>query len=237
MLPLRTAVATVAHYEAEADRLDVSIASGRSPLLNDLALKRIAGDLPLLLATLNANKNSKTYKPTHASVLSLASRVDELLFANSRLVVLPPPAEPVPTQLPAPEAVPQRDNYASLRKRLLADGASSSLDDAPADKINEYHETFQQDLMGDLSELASALKESASSLSSKIVDDSKLVATTGENLMKSLTLMQTVGSNLNGYLSAKSGGKITVFFLIKTMAFIFALAFCTIVIIKILPRM
>ncbi|OVF10913.1 putative SNAP receptor [Clavispora lusitaniae] len=143
------------------------------------------------------------------------------------------------TEQPPPAAENLTDDYASLRKRLLADGTSTSLDKSTTgtEDMNQYHENFQEELYSDLTDLASALKTSALSLSSKILDDSKLLNTTNENMLKSSSLMHTVGANLNGYLSEKSNGKISLFFLIKTMVFIFLLTAIMIILIKILPKM
>lgn len=236
-LSLETVSAIVAQYEREVAQLKHSVASGLPAVLSELALKRIHADVPLLLSKLKGN--SSQHDSVRRRVTHVANEVDELRFETARqveqeavAVVAAPQNDHV-----VPHETVSGEDYASLRKRLLADGASSQFDNADRDRVNAYHETFQEDIMGDLSELASSLKTSAMSLSSKIVDDLKLVSATGENMLKSLTLMQTVGRNLNGYLSEKSGGKITLFFMIKTMAFAFVLFFFTVVIAKILPKM
>lgn len=239
-LPPKAVRSIVSEYQNELNQLD---STRLNPFLLQLTVQKIQTDLPLLLQGLNQHKNSKNYHDAYAELQNLSYIVDEHTHKTAKLMekyskeyaTLEPVLEALPKLLPVPTS---GDDYASLRKRLLADGTSSSLDNvATADQMNEYHETFQEDLMNDLSGLATALKNSAISLSSKIIDDSKILSTTNENMMKNLSLMQTVGANLNGYLDSKTGGKISIFFLIKTMAFIFFLTFAMIVLIKILPKM
>lgn len=103
--------------------------------------------------------------------------------------------------------------------------------------MNNYHESFQEEILKDLSGLASALKNSTMSLSNRINDDAKIVDETGEKMMKTLSLMQTVGTNLNGYLNEKTGGKISLWFLAKTMVFIFVIFITSMILINFLPKM
>lgn len=231
-------------HQNDVDGLAGAQNESLNPLVDLLTLTKIQADLPLLLKALNSHKSSKIYKSAHDQLLSLSNQIDELFFTTvkrgekftERYAVKEVPIDE-DIEDTVPEPVAQSEDLASLRKRLLQDGATTSLDNASTDQMNNYHETFQEDIMNDLGELASALKTSAATLSSKIIDDSKLVATAGENMEKNLTLMQTVGTNLNGYLNEKTGGKISLFFLIKTMVFIFVLTFFMIVLTKILPKM
>lgn len=241
-LTAKKVVAITSRYEKDINDLAFSQGS-LNPMLELLTLTKIQKDLPLLLSALNNHKNSKIYKDAQTKLLDLSNQLDELFYStvrradefSNRYATYETEPEVVEDVTPPPAS--KDEDLASLRKRLLQDGASTSLDNASTDQMNEYHETFQENLLSDLGELASALKTSASTLSSKILDDSKLVSTAGENLEKNLNLMLTVGTNLNGYLNEKTGGKISLFFLIKTMVFVFVLTFFMIVIIKVLPRM
>lgn len=222
-------------------------AANANPYLIQLDLRKIWHGLPQLLSALESHKSSKLYKPVHSELLSLSNSVDELLFKARKALddeFARQRSVSETTQLESEQQMEElktedKEELSSLRKRLLADGTSTSLDnkDVSTDQNNDYHESFQEDIMKDLTGLASALKSSALSLSSKIVEDTKLLSSTNENMLKSLSLMQSVGSNLNGYLNNKTGGKISLFFIIKTMVFVFLLFFFMIVIIKILPRM
>lgn len=243
----KTVLSIVEQYNAEIEDLAIPTngVAKANPHLYQLTLRRISSDLPLLLNGLNRHKHSKSYSDAHRELLGLSNKVDQLLYQTSKLVENFSKnfaAESAPTSVPmSPKIDPvvsDVDDYASLRQRLLAQGTSTSLDkEASLEKMNEYHETLQEELMSDLSGVVTALKDSAILLSSKIIDDSKILASTNENLLKSLSLMQTVGTSLNGYLNEKTGGKIGLLFIIKTMAFVFILTFVMIVLIKILPKM
>lgn len=244
---LKNVLTVASQYEADLNALDAARSPNTNPVVELLALKRIQTDLPALLATVNLHRKSKTHLALDAQIRRLAARVDDLLHCNhvasaafsARFAPRQPAQSQQPEVLPSPLPPSPKDNYSELRKRLLADGALTLFDEPQASgaQLNDYHEGLQEELMDDLAGLASSLKSSAHTLSSKIASDAALVAETGENMARSLTLMQTVGSNLNSYLSEKSGGKITLFFMIKTMAFVFVLFFCMVVLTKILPKM
>ncbi|SGZ50676.1 CIC11C00000000586 [Sungouiella intermedia] len=244
MLQLSAKVVATIAARYQKDINDLMNSQGLlNPMLELLTLTKIQTDLPLLLNALNNHKNSKVYYDAQSQLLELSNQVDELFYTTVKkaddfsLRYVTEDLEIEVIEEASPQPPTKEEDLASLRNRLLKDGTSTSLDNASTDQMNDYHETFQEDLLSDLGELASALKTSAATLSSKILDDSKLVSTAGENLEKNLTLMLSVGTNLNGYLNEKSGGKISLFFLIKTMAFIFILTFFMIVLIKILPKM
>ncbi|OBA24222.1 hypothetical protein METBIDRAFT_35751 [Metschnikowia bicuspidata var. bicuspidata NRRL YB-4993] len=241
----------VSQYEHELDACAESRSTNANPFLQSLILQKIQHDLPRLLRAVNDHKTTTAGQLLFTRLHELSDSVDEQLYEQKKADALfldryktnttvDPAADtigPMPTDTPQPT---DDDNYASLRKRLLADGAATSLDNdanASNEQMNNYHETFQEDLLSDLTGLASTLKNSALSLSAKIADDAHLVSETGESMMRSLTLMLSVGTNLNAYFSEKTGGKITVFFMIKTMAFVFVLFFLMVVIAKILPKM
>lgn len=237
-------VATAAHYKKEVELFKKELDS--NPVILLLALTRINADIPLLLHNLNHHKNNVIYQTTFELLLTLHTNVNELICLKKKqarefLKQYEPTSvdEQAPAEPLSPQPQSTLDDYDSLRERLLSDGTSTLLDKSPAnsEKVNQYHENFQEELYSDLTDLASALKSSALSLSSKITDDSKLVTSTNEKMEKNLTLMGTVGKNLNGYLSEKTGGKISLWFLIKTMAGVFTLAILMLILIKVLPKM
>lgn len=234
---------TIAHYQTEAEIIKLAHLSNPTVLL--LALTRINADVPLLLHYLNHHESNPEYKTTYLLLQSLHASVTELMCLKKRQAEefqkqyeSTTTDEPLSVEMLSSEPR-QTDDYASLRQRLLSDGTSTMLDKRPAnsEKANQYHENFQEELYSDLTDLASALKSSAQSLSSKITADSKLVSSTSEKMEKNLTLMQSVGKNLNGYLNEKTGGKISLWFLIKTMVGIFALTILMLILIKVLPKM
>lgn len=236
--------------ERHKQDLESSLAStSADPYLQRITLQRIQNDLPHLLRALNDSKAAKHYDAALKQLNALSDLADEQAYkiqkakerqSASKQKKLPQQALSV-NQSVSDLATNENaeEDYMSLRKRLLADGTSTSLDDQnkSTDQMNDYHETFQEDLIKDLSGLASALKTSAFAFSSKVTEDTKVLDETGENMMKSLTLMQTVGSNLNGYLNEKSGGKISIFFLIKTMIAIVVIFFIALILINFLPKM
>lgn len=239
LLP-KTIVHVIARYRQEIAELG----SDPRPAAAHVLLLRIKADLPRLLFCLNLHKSSKLRPLAEKDIVDISNQIDRLInisaIKQARAVAQ---LRPDPTEQDASSTYELTENtdiedYATLRKRLLADGTLTSLDDAKStDQLNQYHETFQDDILSDMTGLATALKNSAMTLSGKILDDAKLVEKTGESMEKSLSLMLTVSTNLNGYLTEKTGGKITVFFLIKMMGAIFLITFFMILIIKILPKM
>lgn len=242
MLSIESVKLVAEDYERELRRLEAS--PSENPHVQRLVVNRIRSDCPRLLHVLNDNKSHKDYSVVLPILHGLVRHADGFLQKNSKQIAIysgqfQELEERVAS--PEPDVVQplQQDNYASLRQRLLADGASTSLDkeNSNSEQLNNYHESFQEDLLGDMANLASSIKQSALALSSKIVEDNAIVSETGENMQRNLDLMHTVGENLNSYLLNKSGGAISLFFMLKVMGFAFLLFACMVILTKILPKM
>lgn len=244
MLDLKSVVTIVAQYQND---LKDDLTQVQSPLLHKLQLERIQADLPGLLHILKQHKSNKVYAKTLEQIYSLSNEISQLLYSNeialsdwSSQFDHPSPPDSASNEGPVSQTGNDEDDesYASLRKRLLADGSSSTkLDNANHEQLNLYHESIQEELISELSDLTSNLKSSAMHLSSRISEDAKLVSETTEHMVKNLSLMQSVGVNLNNYLGAKSGGKISLFFMIKIMVFVFLLFFVMAFVANFLPKM
>lgn len=128
----------------------------------------------------------------------------------------------------------KEEDLSSLRKRLLSSN-NSKLDEKDTTKLNEYHESIQDDILNELNELTSNLKSSAINLSSKILgEDLNILNETNENIIKNSQLFKIIDENLNHYLLNKTGGKISIWFLLKCavgllITFIIMLIFITII--------
>lgn len=243
MLDLKSVVTIVTQYQNDLKEWQ---APGQSPLLYRLQLERIKADLPDLLLNLKQQKSNKLYAKTLEQIYSLSNEVSQSLFLNQDALSEwssnfdQSASDAVAKEEPVAQISNEEDeeSYASLRKRLLVNGSSSTkLDNANHEQLNLYHESIQEELMSELSDLTSNLKSSAMHLSSRISEDAKLVSDTTEHMVKNLSLMQSVGVNLNNYLGAKSGGKISLFFMIKIMVFVFVLFFVMAFVASFLPKM
>ena len=239
-IDLKSIVAIVAQYQADLQDLP----STETPLLRKLRLQRVQADLPVLLHNIKRYKTNEAYSQMLAQIHSLSCGVARLLHHNEVSMAhwlsqfdklsTEPSVEPVPP-LDEPE---DEESYMSLRRRLLSDcDAPSGLENATNEELNSYNESVQSDLISELSSLTTALKNSAMTLNSKINVDSELVSEASEHMQKNLSLMLTVGVNLTDYLGAKTGGKITLLFLIKIMVFVFVLFFVMAFIANFLPKM
>lgn len=228
-----------------------------SPYVNQFKLNRISNDIPNIKIELNKYKSHKTYQDVSDKMLQLQNLLDEKAYVNKNLIntwVLDNSIKSVngnddqdadlnlTNRDEAAELHEEEDNLASLRKRLLSGGTHTSLDDtsnnkSAIDKANNYHESIQEDILNELTGFAANLKQSAVNLSTKLLDDNTILNKTSDNLMKNETLMQSVGNNLNNYVTNKSGGKISFWFLMKVLLGSFVLFFLMVVIIKIFPKM
>lgn len=226
----------------------------QSPYLTQLKLNNINQDLPSLISNLQKFKASKHYNDINNQIKSLIITVDEKSFMNQRLIdqfissyqeIIPNDNKATPNdittdQLPLSNndlSIDENETISELRKRLLSDNSYSKIDKSNIDGQNTVHDSLQDDILQDLTSLATTLKKSAISFSSKIVDDTRILLKTSENLYANESLMKSVGNNLNNYVTNKSGGKISFWFILKVMVSVFLLFIFMILLIKILPKM
>lgn len=227
-----------------------------SPYVNEFKLNRIINDIPSIKLQLNKYKGNKAYQDVSEKILLLQSLLDEKSYINDKLIRIwvssktvtgltdkaNETAEDKTTYDETIELNDDEENFVSLRKRLLSGGTHTSLDDTTnnkpsIDKANTYHESIQEDILSELTGFAASLRQSAVTLSSKLLNDNAILNKTGDNLMKNETLMKSVGNNLNNYVTNKSGGKISFWFLLKILLASFVLFFAMVVLIKIFPKM
>lgn len=228
------------------DLLDTSIDSTQtSPFTNKLKLTKISNDLAILVANISHYRSNKNYAKLNTELNDLIIKTNEKTFVNNvnlkTFISINTPVEALNVEqtqetAPEPELEEDEENLSQLRSRLLSSDGYSNLN-KPVDNQNSYHESFQEELLSDLTDLASTLKSSALSLSSKILDDSNILSKTSENLHLNNNLMNLVGDNLNNYVSNKTGGKISFWFILKVMVFVFVLFIVMILLIKVLPKM
>lgn len=133
------------------------------------------------------------------------------------------------------------ENLTELRNRLLSKSKSKfDLDSTSpdnVDKLNTYHESIQDDILNELSQLTSTLKTSAMSLSSKILgDDLSILNETNENIIRNSNLFKVIDRNLNNYLESKTGGRISLWFLLKCVVGVIGVFLLMLIFVVIVPR-
>ncbi|CAK9439996.1 uncharacterized protein LODBEIA_P40960 [Lodderomyces beijingensis] len=134
------------------------------------------------------------------------------------------------------------ENLLELKQRLLSnstkhqDTAHQHQDDDP-EKLNAYHESLQEDILHELSQLTSSLKQSAITLSSKILsDDLHILNETNENMIKNSNLFKVIDRNLNHYLENKTGNRISLWFLLKLIVVVVAVFIVMVLFVGVVPR-
>lgn len=220
------------------------------PYVAHLELIAVANELPTIRKNLQKYTKHRKYGQLVATASQVQNQVDEYIFVNNRFLdrydsehALPPPQLATETQQNdnhSADLSPQNpdDNLGLLRQRLLAGGTHTSFDDATdVTRANEYHESIQEDIMSELTGLASSLRTSAINFSAKLLDDTKALDRTSDAMFKNETLMRQVGSNLNNYVTNKTGGKILFWFLLKVSVGIYVLFFAMVLIVKIFPKL
>ncbi|ODV81906.1 uncharacterized protein CANTADRAFT_87865 [Suhomyces tanzawaensis NRRL Y-17324] len=233
---------------AEYVQLLAHVAS--SPYVDQFKLRQIKTELNRIrhkVATEHAN--DRTHTDTLKQVDTLLSSVDEKEFVLCKLTAAYTAQYQQELQRDTePEAIDNtneaepvaEDDLTSLRQRLLSGGQHTQhLDESlnNTDSLNEYHESVQENILNDLTELTSTLKNSAIALSSKILnDDFQILNETNENIIKNSSMFKLIDRNLNSYLENKSGGKISLFFLIKVTAALIVTFLVMIIFVKIIPK-
>ena len=133
------------------------------------------------------------------------------------------------------------ENLTELRNRLLSNSKSKfNLESASpndVDKLNTYHESIQDDILNELSQLTSTLKTSAMSLSSKILgDDLSILNETNENIIRNSNLFKVIDRNLNSYLENKTGGRLSLWFLLKCVVGVIGVFLLMMIFVVVVPR-
>ncbi|CUM62630.1 uncharacterized protein PRCAT00000184001 [Priceomyces carsonii] len=238
---------------SEIDRLPIgSLESLREPVnldnnhmcLNKYKLCLISNDLLTLQLVLNKFKKKKEFTRLSEELQAAINLTDEKRYVNSVLIKRHEKDEngleeeqilaKKGPQETISNVIVEDNDLSSLRKRLLSNDRGTSLLDSTKD-LNNYHNSFQDDLIDDLADLSKSLKSSAKNFSTKLFEDSKVVEDTERNFSKNSNYMTTIGGNLNNYLLNKTGNKIGIFWLLKVFGIIFLCFIFIVIIIKIIP--
>lgn len=212
------------------DQYTTNLHQSKDPVITKFEIKKIKHDIIDLKIQLNHFKSNKKYSSINEKLSSLQLIVDQKSHKLKKSIKEVTPEVTVQVETtPVPDT--KESDYNELRQRLLS--SSTVLERSN----NDYHENLQEEILLDLSNLASDLKNGAIQLSYKLIEDEKLMSKTQENLHSNENFMSIVGTNLNSYVMNKSGGKISFWFLVKTMLLIFVAFLMMIIIIKILPKM
>lgn len=103
--------------------------------------------------------------------------------------------------------------------------------------MNEYHESIQDDIVNELSELTSTLKSKAIEFSNKLLNqDSDILQQTHDNLSINRTMFDTLNKNLNDYLLNKTGWSISIWTLLKFAVALIVIFVVMLLFIIIVPR-
>lgn len=207
-----------------------------SPELSLMKLNRIQNDLIDLKANLIHYRSNNKYTGVNNQLNNLQFKLDRLKYKNSII-----PKEDTSDdnkdnsyiEKIDPSSADEETNITSLRKRLLNNDSLYLKEE----QLNTYHENFQSELINDLSNLAQDLKSGAYNLSKKIFDDSTVLDRASENFETNSTLLNNVSLNLNSYITNKSGGKISLWFLLKVIVGMSVTFLLMVLLIKILPSM
>lgn len=175
--------------------------------------------------------------------------IDERLYIANQLLqkyeaLHQPPTLEESSSAPSPERrrssslkVPEEE-LASLRRRLLAGGRTDSLTTTPTvDRQNVRHELIQEDIMNELVDLTTSLKLLALKFSHNLISqDMSILNETSEAMVRNTGLFKNIDQNLNHYLQNKTGGKISIWFLIKMVVVLTVVFLVMVLLIKIIPR-
>lgn len=231
-------------------------AFAQSPYLNKYKLQQLEVNLQHLRSQLLAisSHNNKNYTELTLKLNQLVNdTLEEKRYVNSQMIQLFDSQNQTLIQKDIPTVTSDSDtkqsqlqklvkleeeDLPSLRQRLLHGGKHTQLlDERDHEKLNDYHESIQDDIINELSELTTTLKNSAYTLSQKILsDDLSILNETNENMIRNSNLFKVIDKNLNNYLENKTGGKIGLFMLIKLTVGIVVGFLFMILLIKIIPQ-
>ncbi|KAI5956890.1 hypothetical protein KGF54_000508 [Candida jiufengensis] len=256
---IQTITNIIKNYEQEINDLNlpnlITISSNQttkaSPYIPKLKLQLIQSSLLQQLSSLQNHQRNKNYKSLKSKIESLLiDLIDEKLYITNKLIDIynsqnsPSSSIEITTTNPQPEqilkqrnsSIAETDNLTELRKRLLST-PSKKLTTTTTESQNDYHESIQEDIINELSQLTSTLKQSALNLSTKILGaDLQVINETNENLIKNSTFLKSIENNLKNYLGNKSGNKISIWFLIKMSVVIVVVFIVMVLFIGIVPR-
>lgn len=224
----------------------------QSPYIDVFKLELISNEIIKLKKTLLKFKGNKTYPVISSKLDDLASLVDEKFYVNNKQIEAyeesliekiedKPSENEDTTQIGIQKIeIEKEEDLNSLRHRLLSNGKKYNLldgNEANDEDMNKYHESFQNEILNDLTDLSKTLKDSALKFSSKLFEDAKVVSDTEKNMIENSSFVGMVSGNLNSYLMDKSGNKISLFWVLKVSATLFLSFIAIVMLIKILPHM
>lgn len=201
--------------------------------IKKIQLKKINNDIIHLKTSLSRFKGNKNFQSVNNKLSDLQFIVDRGFYEvkkNSENQIEYSSDTEITKHDKKKTSPEVESDITELRKRLLTN--SSLLDNS-----NTYHETIQEDLIHDLTNLATDLKNGAINMSYKLVADEKMLSRTQNTLAANEKFMNIVGNNLNNYVMNKSGGTISFWFLIKVAVGSVVLFIIMLIIINILPKM
>lgn len=226
-----------------------------SPYIAQYKLQLLKTSLLQQLSSIDQFKNNKLYREVKLRIEKLlVDVIDEKLYVVDQLIewfnIENTPRSESTTEDTNNESIdnaaalstePEDENLTELRNRLLSNSKSKldleSTSVSDVDKLNTYHESIQDDILNELSQLTSTLKTSAMSLSSKILgDDLSILDETHENIIRNSNLFKVIDRNLNSYLENKTGGRISLWFLLKCLVGVIGVFLLMIIFVTVVPR-
>lgn len=234
-----------------------------SPYITRFKLLQIKNSLTNLNDQFHANFTSSNNKHYHNVKQTLdklyINEIDEKLYIVDKLITQYDDANSPTTlngddqqqQNQQGEQNLQRDNsgvitndeeLSSLRQRLLSSSKLHQINqdhtsESDSTKLNEYHESIQDDIVNELSELTSTLKSKAIEFSNKLLNqDSDILQQTHDNLSINRTMFDTLNKNLNDYLLNKTGWSISIWTLLKFAVALIVIFVVMLLFIIIVPR-
>lgn len=234
-----------------------------SPYITRFKLLQIKNSLTNLNDQFHANFTSSNNKHYHNVKQTLdklyINEIDEKLYIVDKLITQYDDANS-PTTLNGDDQQQQNqqgeqnlqrgnsgvitndEELSSLRQRLLSSSKLHQINqdhtsESDSTKLNEYHESIQDDIVNELSELTSTLKSKAIEFSNKLLNqDSDILQQTHDNLSINRTMFDTLNKNLNDYLLNKTGWSISIWTLLKFAVALIVIFVVMLLFIIIVPR-